>query len=367
MRRRQRRALGLGPRDRPRLLLAALEGDARLRRRRDRRPARGVARRASTPMTSTALHADARRAPRRRSAALRERAPDAATRDGAYRWVLSRGVAVRDRRRRRDAHGRLADRHHRAQAAEEQLLHEAFHDALTGLPNRALFIDRLGRAIGRAQRRPELPLRRALPRPRRFKVVNDSLGHATGDELLDRASRRAAATRCARAPGDTVARLGGDEFTILLDDICRRRRRRPGRRAHPARSWRAPFHVGGHEVFTTGEHRHRRQRRRRLRPARGPAARRRHRDVPRQGAAARRATSSSTRRCTTGAVARLQLETDLRRAIERERVLRSTTSRSSTLGPAGSRGFEALVRWQHPERGPDPPGRASSRSPRRPG
>lgn len=136
--------------------------------------------------------------------------------DGTYRWMLSRGIAVCDADGAvyRMA-GSLTDVTDRKRA-EEQLLHDAFHDVLTGLPNRALFMDRLGRAVERAKRREDHRFAVLFLDFDRFKVVNDSLGHTTGDQLLIAITPRLEA--CLRV-ADTVARLGGDEFTILLEDI----------------------------------------------------------------------------------------------------------------------------------------------------
>lgn len=97
---------------------------------------------------------------------------------------------------------------------EEQLTHQAFHDSLTGLPNRALIIERMDRAIHRARRNPELGFAVMLMDLDRFKYVNDSLGHLAGDRLLvELAGRLSDALRSV----DTVARLGGDEFAVLLE------------------------------------------------------------------------------------------------------------------------------------------------------
>lgn len=100
--------------------------------------------------------------------------------------------------------------------AEERLEYQAFHDQLTGLPNRALFMDRLNHSIARAKRRDETTGLLFLDLDR-FKVVNDSLGHEAGDQLLQIVAQR---IRKAIRAGDTAGRLGGDEFTVLLEDLA---------------------------------------------------------------------------------------------------------------------------------------------------
>ena len=139
--------------------------------------------------------------------------------DGRYRWMLARGLAVRgiDDRPTRIA-GSQTDITERKRA-ESQLQHDALHDALTGLPNRVLFGDRLEHALRRTLRRESGPTGRAAVLfldLDRFKLVNDSLGHLVGDRLLVGVARR---LESALRPGDTVARLGGDEFIILLEDV----------------------------------------------------------------------------------------------------------------------------------------------------
>ncbi len=136
--------------------------------------------------------------------------------DGTYRWVLTRGLVVRDAKGGiLRAAGSQTDITQR-KAAEDRLLHDAFHDALTGLPNRVLLLDRLERSIVRMARRTEHRFAVLFIDLDGFKVVNDSLGHQTGDQLLIAVSRRL--ETCLRQ-GDTIARLGGDEFVILVDDI----------------------------------------------------------------------------------------------------------------------------------------------------
>ena len=101
-------------------------------------------------------------------------------------------------------------------ALVEQLSYQAFHDLLTGLPNRALFMDRLEHALTRADRRGSM-VAVLFTDVDNFKVINDSLGHKAGDQLLVAITERLMA--CLR-PEDTAARLGGDEFTILVEDIA---------------------------------------------------------------------------------------------------------------------------------------------------
>ncbi|MBM4366222.1 MAG: diguanylate cyclase, partial [Deltaproteobacteria bacterium] len=137
---------------------------------------------------------------------------------GGTRWVLCRGLAVRDQGgvAVRIA-GSLTDISDRKQA-EEELFRAATHDSLTGVPNRAYFVRQVEQAIARARRRPATAAAFALLfiDLRRFKQVNDGYGHAVGDALLrEVASRLQSALRA----GDTLARLGGDEFAVLLDGV----------------------------------------------------------------------------------------------------------------------------------------------------
>ena len=233
--------------------------------------------------------------------------------------------------------------------AEEQLMHNALHDVLTGLPNRALFLDRLDRLLRHGSRDPKYVFAVAFLDVDRFKVVNDSLGHAAGDELLIAIARRLES--CLRL-GDTVARLGGDEFAILLsgvhdvDDTTRVAER-------ILREFVEAFTAGGHEIFASasmgvtlsnagyeeGEAM--------LRDAdtamyRAKAAGRGHFEI-------------FDRTMHTQAVLQLALETDLRRALEREELVVHYQP-IVNLEDGRLAGFEALVRWQHPNRGLIQPG-----------
>ncbi len=133
-----------------------------------------------------------------------------------YLWVLTRGISVQDDQG--TAYrlvGSQTDITLR-KAAEDQLRHDALHDKLTGLPNRTLFLDRVNRLISHSQRNPDYKFAILFIDLDRFKLVNDSLGHEAGDQLLIKFSKRL--KTCLRA-SDTIARLAGDEFTVLLDDI----------------------------------------------------------------------------------------------------------------------------------------------------
>lgn len=135
--------------------------------------------------------------------------------DGTTIWVSENGRAVRDNGNLLYYEGTVEDITLR-KITEEKLVHDALHDTLTGLPNRALFMDRLGHAIELSKRRPEVLFAVLFIDLDRFKVVNDSLGHLVGDRLLIAIAQRLEI--CLRV-GDTVARLGGDEFAILLENI----------------------------------------------------------------------------------------------------------------------------------------------------
>src|SRR5688500_16321437 len=136
--------------------------------------------------------------------------------DGGWRWMLVRALALREGGTRASRlAGSMTDISARKQA-EDELRRAAMHDALTGLANRAYFLESLERAVARVQRRPDKTIALLFLDLDRFKQINDSLGHLVGDRLLTTIARRLHG--CVR-PEDVLARLGGDEFAVLLDDL----------------------------------------------------------------------------------------------------------------------------------------------------
>jgi len=136
--------------------------------------------------------------------------------DGTYRWLFSRGVAVRDRENRATRMaGSISDITDR-KAAAERLRYDARHDSLTGLPNRTMFLDHLELSLSRAKRSSRYRCAVLFLDLNRFKRVNDAFGHPVGDQLLVVLARK---LQTAMREGDAVSRLGGDEFAVLLHDI----------------------------------------------------------------------------------------------------------------------------------------------------
>ena len=223
------------------------------------------------------------------------------------------------------------------------LTRQAFQDPLTTLPNRALFMDRLAHALARTERRPQHVAVLFLDIDR-FKVINDSLGHGVGDQVLGELSRRLA--DCVR-PEDTIARLGGDEFAILLEDLDDAE----GATAvaeRVAKALEVPFLLEGREVVVTMSVGVALNTRRPI----SPEELLRDADLAMYRAKGKGKNRYEVFDADTGAPAihRLDLELDLRSAVARDEfrlhyqpVVHLETGRVAE--------FEALVRWQHKDRG----------------
>ena len=260
-------------------------------------------------------------------------------RNGTEKWMLSRGLAVRDGAGNATRFaGSMTDITER-KIAVDRLTHDAFHDALTQLPNRALFMDRLQRAIEGQRRHPDSSFAVLFLDLDRFKLVNDSLGHVVGDELLVAVASR---LMDIMRSSDTVARLGGDEFAVLIEGVEHDADPvRAARRIQDALS--EPFPLAEHDLFTTVS----------IGIAVSATGYAHPQDVLRdadiamyrakaRGKARHEVFDTAMHERT---VELLQFETDLRRAIDRGE-LRVHYQPLFDLASGALTGFEALVRWQ---------------------
>jgi diguanylate cyclase (GGDEF)-like protein len=243
-----------------------------------------------------------------------------------------------------DANRELLDQISVRERMEHKLKHEAMHDTLTGLPNRSHLLGRMGMALSRFRYDPTQLFAVLFLDLDRFKVVNDSVGHLVGDELLKEAARRIG--RCVRDP-DMVARLGGDEFAIVLDFI------------HTAedavqvaerviRSLAEPMRIAGKELYTSAsigialvDSRYR-----------SPEELLRDADVAmyRAKATGRQRYALFDEHLHEAALKLLELEGDLRRALQRDE-FEPYYQPILSLIDGSLVGFEALMRWNHPARG----------------
>lgn len=260
------------------------------------------------------------------------------------RWITVTGRPIKDKKGRLKGGVIVCRDISERKRVEEQLLHDAFHDGLTGLANRALFMDRLEQAIARAKRQANYLFAVLFLDLDRFKVINDSLGHIVGDQLLIAISRRLEA--CLRR-GDTIARLGGDEFAILLENIQSEQYVIQIAERLQA-DLMLPFNVGRHEIFastsigiafSTTDYEHSQDLLRDADTAMYHAKG--------MGKAQYQIFDTTMH---VKAVALLKLETDLRRALERQE-FQLHYQPIVSLRNHEIIGFEALVRWHHIERG----------------
>jgi diguanylate cyclase (GGDEF)-like protein/PAS domain S-box-containing protein len=263
--------------------------------------------------------------------------------DGTFRWMLCRGLAVHN------GSGKLS----RMAGWQTDITEGKVSDPLTGLPNRLLFADRVGRLIKHAKRLKDYLFAVLFLDLDGFKMINDSLGHQVGDQLLVGVASRL--EKCLRATdtvarlgeGFIVARMGGDEFTVLLEDL-----KDPGDAKLAAerlmKAVTSPFMLGGREVFTSLS----------IGIALSNPGYEQAEDILRDADTAMyRAKSMGKARyeifdadMRASVVARLQLETDLRHALEHGEFY-NVYQPIVSLAAGQIVGFEALLRWQHPTRG----------------
>ncbi len=263
--------------------------------------------------------------------------------DGEYRWFLSRALPIRDQAGRIVRWLGTNTDVTEQRMAEEALRHGAMHDALTDLPNRAYFTERLTQAFARMKRDPNYQIAVLLLDCDGFKSINDTFGHLAGDTFL---TEMAARLRASVRPGDVVARLGGDEFTVLLEDVTGPSDADRAAR-HIQEALAAPFMLDDRPVVATVS----------IGAALSDAGHARPQDLlhhadlamyhaKSQGRARFQLFDAALR---DSAKARVDMETDLREALERNQ-FRLVFQPVIALETGRVRSVEALLRWRRPRR-----------------
>jgi len=263
--------------------------------------------------------------------------------DGSIRWIHDRAFPVHDPSGKVYRIAGIAEDVTERKLAEERLMQLAHYDVLTSLPNRVLFYDRLRQALAQARRNQWITGVMFMDVDR-FKNVNDTLGHAVGDRLLQQVSERLSGS--VRA-GDTVGRLGGDEFAIVLSNLSNADNAKLVAQKIMS-SFNEPFRLEGSEVFVTAS----------IGITLYPddsadqdtLIKNADAAMYRAKEAGRNAYQFYTREMGERGIALLNLEGGLRRALERNEFLLYYQPKAS-VASGEITGFEALLRWRHPERG----------------
>ncbi len=267
--------------------------------------------------------------------------------NGEYLWMFAKGNVIKDSSNniyRVVGYQSNINEHKQNEKLLEELLHNASHDSLTGLPNRSLFMEKLDKIILNYKRKKDNNFAVLFVDIDKFKVINDSLGHSTGNQLLVETAIKL--QLCLR-PEDTIARLGSDEFTIILENINDKSEAiKVANRIQKELSY--PFILNNNEIFASAS----------IGIAIGNLSYEYPEELIRDSDIAMRKAKNLGRAryelfdagMKTQASEQLQLEADLRHAIDRNEFILYYQPIIS-LKTGFITGFEALIRWKHPKRG----------------